>query len=51
VLTGVLCPVTPEWIERLIEQNISTILSSIKQGEREIESGAPVSTLDDIVPE
>ena len=50
-LTGVLCPVTPEWIERLIEQNISTILSSIKQGEREIESGAPVSTLDDIVPE
>jgi hypothetical protein len=51
VLTGVICPVTPEWITQLIEQNISTILKDIKQGEREIESGAPLTTLDDLVPE
>jgi hypothetical protein len=51
VLTGLLCPVTPAWIERLIEQNISSVLNSIKQGEKEIESEVPVSTLDDIVPE
>jgi hypothetical protein len=51
VLTGVLCPVTPEWIEHLIEQNVSSILENIRQGEREIDSGVPLTTLDDLVAE
>jgi hypothetical protein len=51
VLTGVLCPVTPEWIEHLIEQNVSSILKNIRQGEREIDSGVPLTTLDDLMAE
>jgi hypothetical protein len=51
VLAGVVCPVTPEWVGRLIEQNVSNIVESIRQGEKEIESGEPLTMLDDVVPE
>jgi antitoxin (DNA-binding transcriptional repressor) of toxin-antitoxin stability system len=51
VLAGVLVPVTPRWIDHLIENNISRILHSIARGENEIASGAPAIKLEDIVPE
>jgi hypothetical protein len=30
VLAGVVCPVTPEWVGRLIEQNVPNIVESIR---------------------
>jgi hypothetical protein len=38
VLAGVLIPVRGDWVEQLIEQNLSRIVHNIRRGEQEVEA-------------
>ncbi|MFI6567051.1 ROK family protein [Streptomyces sp. NPDC050534] len=48
---ALLVPVTPQWVERLVERNLSRIRDSIDRGEHEIVIGAAVPTLDELLEE
>jgi hypothetical protein len=36
ILAGVLIPISPEWIEQLVEQNLTQVVRNIRGGEREM---------------
>jgi len=42
-LIGVIIPVTPTWVEHLIDQNLSRLRASVAEGEEEIKRGRMVS--------
>ena len=46
VLVGVFFPVTPAWIEKLIDYNLPRVRQSIIDGERAMREGKPLDTLD-----
>lgn len=48
---ALLIPVTLSWVEQLVERNLSRIRYSIERGEREIATGGPVPTLDELLDE
>src|SRR6266516_2229868 len=45
-LIAVIVPVTPDWLEHLIEYNWSHVRQSILEGEQRITDGDPMVTLD-----
>jgi antitoxin (DNA-binding transcriptional repressor) of toxin-antitoxin stability system len=51
VLCGVLQPVTPEWVNQLIERNLPRVLSSIKDGEEQLADRKGVQTLEELAHE
>lgn len=48
-LIGVFVPVTPAWVEHLIEYNWSHVRQSVVEGEQEMASGVPMTTLDGLL--
>ena len=48
-LIGVLVPVTPAWVEHLIEYNWSRVRQSVLEGEQEMARGTPMTTLDGLL--
>ncbi len=48
---ALLIPVTLQWVEQLVERNLSRIRYSIERGEREIATGGQVPTLDELLQE
>ncbi|GAA2285403.1 hypothetical protein GCM10010145_55190 [Streptomyces ruber] len=48
---ALLVPVTLQWVEQLVERNLSRIRHSIERGEREIATGGHVPTLDELIEE
>lgn len=38
ILAGVLIPISREWVEQLVEQNLSRVVQNIRRGEQEIEA-------------
>ena len=48
-LIGVFVPMTPTWVEHLIEYNWSHVRQSVVEGERELATGAPMTTLDGLL--
>jgi hypothetical protein len=50
-LIGVIIPAVAAWVEHLIDYNWSHVRQSIVEGEQAITVGAPVITIQDVVPE
>lgn len=48
VLIGIVIPVTPDLVQFLIEQNISRVIYNITIGEKEITTGEPFTTIDQV---
>ncbi|WP_320785006.1 ROK family protein [Streptomyces sp. CRN 30] len=48
---ALLVPVTLQWVEQLVERNLSRIRHSIERGEHEIAAGGQVPTLDELLQE
>lgn len=46
-ICGILVPVTPDWVQRLVEQNLSRIMYNVERGEKELRHGVATSTLDE----
>lgn len=48
---ALLIPVTLQWVEQLVDRNLSRIRYSIERGEREIAAGGYMPTLDELLEE
>ncbi|MEU5952550.1 ROK family protein [Streptomyces sp. NPDC047525] len=48
---ALLIPVTLQWVEQLVDRNLSRIRYSIERGEREIAAGGHMPTLDELLEE
>jgi hypothetical protein len=40
ILAGVLIPISPDWVEQLVEQNLTRVVRNIRGGEREMIAAA-----------
>lgn len=49
-LAAVLLPVTPGWVDQLVEDHFSRLLRSIERGQRAIAGGKPLFGWEDIPP-
>jgi len=47
-LTAVLLPVTPDWVDRIVEDHFSRLLRSIEQGQKVVTAGKPLLGWEDI---
>lgn len=45
-LSAVLVPVTPAWVDRLIDYNVSRLMQSVEWGEKTIEAREPLRSFD-----
>ena len=48
VIAGVIFPVSRRLVTQLVENNLSRVLHNIELGEKELSTGRPLTTLDDI---
>jgi hypothetical protein len=48
-LIGITIPVTPNWVEHLVQHNWSRILQNVTDGERAMAEEAPMLTLDNVI--
>jgi hypothetical protein len=46
-LSGLLIPITPAWVQQVVERNLSRIFYNIERGEKEINTPEPVVALND----
>lgn len=49
VVCGIVIPVSPRWVQDVVHQNLSRIVNSIQMGEKEVDSGEPFVTLEEVV--
>ena len=48
-LCGILIPVTPHLIQRLVNDNLSRILFNVERGEKDLANSQPILTLDEMM--
>jgi hypothetical protein len=49
VLRGVLVPISPQWLQGVVDHNLGRLVHSIQAGERELAHGLPYTTLDQVI--